>query len=418
MAKSATKDRPKFKPRRNRSTEDRNKGRGQFLTLKKTGETFLGYALFVADPERDDNPGYYEYMEHYTQADGYVPCMESDDAECPICEDGDTPSTRAKAVFLIVDEEDDDPSEGTLKIFNLNWYVLQEFAEDETDALGQLYRVRKKEGQGQFSIRPKSGSKLTKTQLKAAGKEMPDLEKITSNQVAKFLQEIGAAEALSEEEADQEAEEKASKKDDKSEGSKARKGQKVEEESSDAFDPDEADEFEGTVTVKKVNKKNDILTVTTEDDVEFDIYGTDKIELAENYSKGDEIALSAEKDSDGDFVVQSVEEAEQPEEETKDEPEVTDALEGVECSIVSIDTEKETMTVEDDDGDQHEIFFLDSGDDDEGNDWSDFALDDYEEGDKVTVTATKDEDGDLLASVFPEKAAKAGKKSGKKSGKK
>jgi hypothetical protein len=339
--------------------------------------------------------------------------MESDDADCPLCEDGDSPSTRAKAVFLIVDAEDDDPSDGTVKIFNLNWYVLQEFADDDESAYGQLYRVRKKEGKGQFSIRPKSGTKLTKTQAKAATKDMPDLVKLATSSVGRYLQEIGAAEALSEEEED-EAEDKKAKK---SEGSKSKKGKPAEEEpETNAFDPDDEDEFEGTVTVKKVNKKNDILTVTTEGDVEFDVYGTDEIGLAENYSKGDEITIQAAKDGDDDFVVSAVEGAEPEPEEEKDDKdaEVVDSLEGIEATIVSIDNEKETMIIEDEDDDQHEIFFLDAGDDDEGNDWADFALDDYEEGDKVTVTAVKDDDGDLLASVFPEKAKKAGKKSGSK----
>jgi hypothetical protein len=401
-------------PRRVTSAEDRNAGRGGFITLKKTNDFFEGYALFIPDPEVGDNPGWYEYFEHYTPATGYCPCAGGDD--CPLCEEGDNASTRAKTLWLI---------DGEVKVFTINYYVLQEFVDmkyEDENVLGQKFKIKRLEGNGKYSIRNKN-EKLTKAELKAALKDVDDdmLEKMATKQMRRVMQEMDASDAMEEDDDKKKDDDDEEPKGGKS--SKSKKGKPADEEpepDADEFDPEEADDAdELTVTVVKAKKKDNILTVMVGDEgTEFDIYGTDEVDLTEN-KKGDEIVVSFEKDDDGDFVVSEVGEAEaEPEagyaEDSYDEELVT---------ITSVNSEEDTLTVETEDGTEFDLFFLDDGEDDNGRDWKELDMDDYKEGQQVKITAAKDDDGDMLASVFPEpveeKKGKGGKKSGgKKGGKK
>lgn len=402
-----TKDKPKWQPRRIGSEEERNKGRGGFVTLKKTGDFFLGYALFIPKPDAEDNPGYYEYFEHYTPATGYVACAGDD---CPVCDEGDNPSSRAKTLWLVVDD-DLDPDTGEVKTFNLNYYMITDFADflsEDEPVLGQLFRIKRQEGQGKYLIRPKK-EKLTKAQIKAALKDAPDLEKIVRSRMLSVFEELGFADAMEEDDPDEEPEEDEDQPKARRGRPKGSKNKVKEEPEEEEFDPDEADEIEDAdVTIVSLKKKDNIAKVNYRE-AEFNLYGTDDVDLTE-FGKGEIVTVSAAKDSDGDFVVTSAEASEG--EEPEGESEVPDDVEDETVEIVSINpSPDDTMTVRMEDGVEFELFFLDSGEDSNDNDWAEFDLDDYSEGQQVVISATKDSEGDMLASVFPVAVkAKSGKK--------
>lgn len=400
MAKSA------LQVRRVTSAEDRNAGRGQFISLKKVGDQFVGYALFKPDPELDDNPGYYEFFQHYTPATGYMPCAGPD--TCPLCAEGDNPNTTAKTAWLIDDE---------LKIFNMNWSVIQEFVDlagDDETILGRSFRIKRAEGNGKYMIRPKT-EKLNAKELKAALKDLDDdmLEKQALKQLRKGMEELDVEEAMNED-TDKDGD------DDEDEKPKARKGSakssKAKEEETEPeaeFDPDEETEIEDTVvTVIKITKSKNIAKVEY-GGAEFDLYGTDDVDLTE-YSKGDEITVTAEKDEDGDFVVSEAAEAEaEPAADASKDGDVPDSFEG-EVEVVSVNSDEDTLTVKTDEDVVFDLYFLDSGEDDNEKDWADLDLDDFDGVDKVTIVAAKDDDGDMLASAFPEPVKKSGGKKGSK----
>lgn len=412
-----TKDKPKWAPRRIGSEEERNKGRGGFVTLKKTGDYFLGYALFTPKPDAEDNPGYFEYFEHYTPATGYVACAGDD---CPVCDEGDNPSTRAKTLWLVVDDDLDSDS-GEVKTFNLNYYMITDMADflaEDEPVLGQLFRIKRQEGQGKYLIRPKK-EKLTKTQLKAALKDAPDLEKIVRSRMLAIFEEMGFADAMEEDEEDEPEEDKPKARRGRPKGSKNRPKETEEETSDDEFDPDEEDEIEDRDVIIISVKKTDNTAKVNLNGAEFKIFGTDEVDLTE-FAKGEIITVSAAKDEDGDFVVTSAEASQGVEPEDDEIPgddEIPDSVDDETVEVVSVNSSDDTLTVKMEDDTEFELFFLDSGEDADGNDWSEFDLDDYSEGQKIVVSAEKDDDGDLVASVFP-KAAGKGKAGKKKASKK
>lgn len=409
-------------PKRFVKKEDRDSGKGGFITLKKTKDSFVGFALFIPDLEAADNPGWYEYPEHYTPATGYMPCPGAED--CPLCEEGDDPSTRAKSVWLVDDE---------IKVFNMNYYVISDFedilSEGDNPVLGQAFRIKKQEGKGKFSILPKQ-DKLTKTELKKALAQVPEdyLEKIATRQMRRVLEELGLADTL---EDDENAEDEKDKDDDKEEKSSkkssAKKGKPAEEEpeaEEDAsFDPEEEDSAEELAVTVVKKKKDNILDVQVGDGDAFEIYGTDEVDLT-GYSKGDDLVVSIEKDGDGDFVVSEVAEVVEGEVEPEADADgdAPTSYEDAVVTVVSVNDSDDTLTVKDEDDNEFELFFLDGGEDDNGRDWSELDLNDFEEDQEIKITAALDEDKDMLASVFPEAAKKkAGSKkasTGKKSSKK
>ena len=83
-----------------RNKEDRKRP-SVYLRLK-ADESFRGVALFNPDPElseKGENPGYYEYYDHYDkQGNTYVPCAGED---CPFCAANDNPSSSI-AMFTVL----------------------------------------------------------------------------------------------------------------------------------------------------------------------------------------------------------------------------------------------------------------------------------------------------------------------------
>jgi hypothetical protein len=388
--------------RRVRSRDDRKLG-GDFITLGKTGESFIGYALFKPDPELDDNEGYFEYFEHFVPGQNFVPC--SGDA-CPLCKAGNRPNTRAKTLWLVTQEGRSELDEPELKIFNFNWSLIQEFDEyyqEDEPVLGQLWRIKRIEGQGKYAVRLKDG-KLKVADLKGALKEAPDLEQIVTQTMVSKMADAEAADALADDDEDEDRPTKA----------RGGKPSKAKAEEPDEGDEPGADEIEEeTVEVVRVSKKNETLTVEYDGD-EIVVYGVNDIE---EYSKGDEIVLTAHQDEDGDWVADDIQSAEaekeseggEEEEEGKEgeggaADELPDRISKEEFAVVSVSAEEETIDLENEEYGTFTLYFLDQGP------ASKVDFDDYDEGDTVIVTAVKDKDGDMVADKHvPEKKAAKGR---------
>lgn len=433
--------------RRVRSEEERGAGRGGYISLKKKGESFDGYALFVPTPDADkwpdtvkanENSGWYEFFQHYTPATGYFPCVADENGEgCPVCDMGDNPSTRCKVAFLIVDKDNPDPAGGEVKIFEMNWFVMQDFiqffSEEEEPVLGQLFRVIKQEGNGKFMVRLKN-RKLKANEIKAGIKAIPDIEEMTAKAAIKKMQDMDLEEAMmADDDDDDDDNEETTSKSKSSAKSTATKGtatkgtatkgkaKPADDDDDDDddnaavdFDPEESDEFEElVVTVQKADKRNNKLVVEC-GDATFEVFGTADTDLT-GFAKGDAISVSAIKDEDGDFVVTSVYEASTDDDGDDDDGEGegessgsfdADEFEG-QVTVVEVNGEEETLLVSTADDEEFELYFPSEGNDEDDNDWATFDVTDFSAGDKLTVKATKDEDGDMVADTFPAKARAA-----------
>ena len=66
MARTSSRRKPKAPQVRSVRTKEDRKRPSVFMRLK-TDEAFKGVALFEPDPELEDNPGYYEYYDHWDQ---------------------------------------------------------------------------------------------------------------------------------------------------------------------------------------------------------------------------------------------------------------------------------------------------------------------------------------------------------------
>jgi hypothetical protein len=435
------KSRGGYQVRAVRSADDRKLG-GEFFSLKPK-ESFEGYALFKPDPELSDNTGYFEYFEHYSKATGYVACAGPDD--CPFCKTGDRPNTRAKSVWLV---------DGEVKVFNLNYSLIQELydylTEDEV-VLGQLWRIKRLNDRGNYSVRLKPG-KMTQKDLKESLKNVPDVEAITTTRMRKALEEMDAADAL-EDNGDG----------DEDEAPKARKGSKAEKTKAEP-EPENEDIEDETVTITSVSKKNNTINVEYNDE-DVLLYGTADIDVSD-FKKGDEVVVSAATDADDDYVLSSLEPATQEEqagdgvfedttgevgkvtksnktaevevegedvvlwftsdedfeyavkgasivfsaEKDKDDDWVVSSVRSAEAdggsselpdkferetfTVANVDEQEETIDLEGEvDGTNYEftLYFLKDGD------ASDVDFDDYKDGMEVIVTAVKDEDKDMVA---------------------
>lgn len=408
MAKTATKSKGgkgKLTTRRVTSVADRKSG-GEFLTLGSIGEAFQGIALFIPDPALEDNPGYYEYFEHYTKATGYVPCAGPE--QCLFCKTGDRPTTKAKTVWLVTHEgrmkggelpELDTP---TVKIFNFNWSIIQQFYDDLSEGeavLGMAYRLKRLDDRGKYSIKHLSKSDLTKTELKKVLKEteMPDLGAITDGKLRKVYEELDASEILEDDDEEvttDDDDEPRAKKGTKSSG---KKGKAKEEE------PDEDDESstgyeDQEATITSVSKKNSTLTVTfedeDEDDVEVVLFLTDE-DVADiaDFKKGMEVVFSSDPDEDDDQILSAL--AEKGEDEEEEGGEAGGALEDVTAEVKSVSKKNNTLTVtfEDDDEDEVEVVLFLTDDQD---------IADFKKGMSVTFTAEMDEEEDYVVSDIEE----------------
>ena len=275
-----TKSKPKsarYSVRSVRSKEDRRRP-SVFFRLK-TDEAFKGIALFEPDPELEDNPGYFEYYDHYdNQANQYVPCAGD---KCPFCAANDNPSTRALTVWYFPEEGN---AADQIKVFTMNYSTINDIsdeAEEEEGILGRKVRIKRLSDKGDYKVRVLSDKPLIKKDLKVALKALaekfPDgLEKLVTDQLKRQMERLRALDALEDDDEDDEEEE------------------------------DEAitdQEYE----VVKVQEKDEIFDLKNDD-------GKVKMWLGEGIDvdygevkKGVLVKLSAEKDEEGDWIITALE---------------------------------------------------------------------------------------------------------------
>lgn len=364
LAKSKAKDKKRgskaeFSIRRVASKEDRKRP-SVFMRLKKD-EGFKGYALFEPDPEAEDNPGYYEYYDHYDkQGNTYVPCAGE---KCPFCAANDNPSTRAVTVWYFPDASD---NADRLKVFTMNFSTISDIsdeAEEEEGILGKKVRIKRLDDRGDYKVRVLSDKPLTKAELKKVMKELeekfPDgLEGLVLSQLKRQMERLKAIDALDDDDDDEDDDEKPSK---------SRKGKAVDDDDDDEEDDDE-----------------------TEDDDEED--EDDEEESDDDEEESDDEDEEEEEDEESD--------------DDDDAGEAQDEIENGEFEVVKYKEKDEIFDLKGEDG--KISIWVGEGVEIDG--------DDFPKGTKVTVDALQDEEGDwILTKIEPVKKGKSGKsKSGGK----
>lgn len=386
-----------WKPARVRSEEERRGGgSSQYLSLDE-GEKFTGYALFDADPAKDE-AGYYEYLEHFHQASRKsIPCAGDD---CPLCADGEKPRTRAKTLWLVTrDEKGGEKEGGELRIFNFNWNLIKYFTEMRVEGdkiKGRMFRVSRLDDRGNYAVLGKD-DKITATAVKEAVgvKDAPDFDQMVTSQLRKGLEGIAVARAL---DADDDVEEEAATSTtSKGKSTSSSKGKTKKE-----GWPDEAEEL--AVTVASVDDENSILVNHDEYGEEEKVWGTDKLDLT-GLEEGANITIDYFTDDDKDKVATAFEETEPVKSKDDDETtvELPKLMEGEEFEVVGeTDETNGTIPVENEDY-TFDLYILES---------MKLDFDDYKVGTKILVTAKRDSAGDMCATEIPEIQGSSGKKGG------
>lgn len=386
-----------WKPRRIRSTEERSAGNSDFLSLKKE-ENFLGFPLFEGDPAIDE-PGYYEYYEHWDQdAKRRIPCPGEE--VCPLCEDGNQASTRAKTLWLVQrtkikgDSREFDPPK--VMIFNLNWNLIKMVTEMRTEGdkiKGRLFRVSCLDDRGNYSLTSKE-EKLTATAIKEALKDAPDLDKIVTNSLRKAMEGLSLRAAM---DADDEPEEEETTSRRETSSGKG-KDAKPKDEEPEGW-PDEAEDLE--VTVDSVDDDNFMLVSHDEYGSEEKVWGTKELDLTE-IEPGATITVTYFTDDEDDKVATAFEVQETS--ESGGSSDLPDKITEMEFEVVgNIDRDDWKMDVRNDDY-EFTLYVLENA----NPDW-----DDYEEGTKIIVTCAKDREGDMTTKEAPVVVTSGAKKGGK-----
>lgn len=291
----------------------------------KTDEYFKGHALFEPDPELEDNPGYYEYYDHFdNQANQYVPCTGD---KCAFCRSNDNPSTRALTLWYFPDSDKKDQ----LKVFTMNFSTTQDMddiSEEEEGVLGKHFRIKRLTDRGEYRIRPTSEKKLTKKEIKEALKEAPDLEELVQKQAKVQMERLSALDALEDDEDDDvtddededDDEEETSAKggtadddeEDEDEDDEEDEDEDEEDDEDEDDDEDEEDEDENTeiadaeYKVLKFEEKDEVFTLEG-DDGEVQMWLGDGVDAPDDVKKGSKITVSAIQDDEGDWVITDVE---------------------------------------------------------------------------------------------------------------
>lgn len=338
-----------------RTKEERSRP-SVFLRLK-TDEAFKAYAIFEPDPELEDNPGYFEYYDHYDrQANSYVPCAGD---RCPFCAANDNPSTRALTVWYFPDAGD---VKDQIKVFTMNYNTINDStdeSEDEDGIIGKKVRIKRLDDRGGYKVRIVKGDKaLTKSELKKVLKQLEELfpnglQGLVEKQLKAQMERLKAVAALDDDDNDDEP------------ATKTRKGKAVEDDDNDD-DEDEDDEED-------------------EDEEEDDEEDDDD----EDDDDDDDDEDSNDDDDDGD--------------DDEDDSDDDESLVGAEVEVTSTN-EKDEFINGKLDGNKVKLW---------ANDGVDVDWDTVKKGATVIVNAEKDDEGDW---IFTEIAVKGGK--GKKGGKK
>lgn len=411
-------------PQVRRVTKNEERKRPGIFQRLKEDEKFVGFAMFEPDAEIEDNPGFFEYFTHWdTGSNSSIPCLGED---CPLCEGGDTPSTRALTLWYVPENAKAEQ----FKVFEANSGTVDEFvdeAEDHDGLLGKKYRIRRRGSGTKTRYRLSNlNEKLSKTEIKNVLKALEiDLEAIINKKARAGYELLKARDALEE---DDDLYDVEDEEDDEDEKPKARKGRKVkdkdeepeDEEDDEDEEKDEEEEDDETpepiedetFEILSVSKKNNTIKVEHEDEeivLDFSDYD-DSVEELE-LKKGGEVTLSAEF-NDGTWEVSAVTgEAEDEEEaEEEDDDDETSEIEDALVTVVSVDDDSEIFKVKHEDLGMLELYVPQGVDPD---------YDDYSKGTQMLVSAVKDADGDWVLSDDPEiQEAKKPKKTAAKKPKK
>jgi hypothetical protein len=329
----------------------------------KTDEAFKGIALFEPDPELEDNPGYYEYYDHFDkQANQYVPCAGDD---CAFCAANDNPSTRALTVWYM-------PQEGNaadqIKVFTMNYGTINEIsdeAEEEDGILGKNIRVKRLDDRGNYRVRVLSDKPMSKTEQKKVMallvEKFPDgLEAVVQRQLATQIERLKAIEALEDDDDEDEEDEIPTR---------SRRGKAVEDEEEDD-DEDEEDEDE-------------------EDE------GDEDEDDEEEEDEDDEEEEEEDEDDDED----DDEEEEESEESDDDEEEEPTEITAGEYEVVTIQEKDEIFSLKDSEGTKVKMWL---------GEGVDVDYDVVKKGVTITLDAEQDDEGDwIITSLTPPKKAPA-----------
>lgn len=329
MAKTKKKE---FQIRRVRSKEDRKRPT-VFMRLKAE-EMFKGVALFEPDPEAKDNPGYFEYYDHWDeQGRQYVPCAGD---KCPFCAANDNPSTRALTVWYMPDNDAKDQ----IKVFTMNFGTINDIAdesEEEDGILGRKLRIKRMNDKGDYKVKVLSGKKLTKTELKAVMDRLEELvpgglEALVERQLKAQMERLKALDALEDdddddddvtdeadddddddeddedaEEEDDEDDEDETEDDDKEESEDEEDEDDEDDEESESEDEPETDITNSTFTVEKVDEEDEVLDLKGDDGKVKMWVGQGVDPDYDELVKGATIVLSAQQDDEGDYVITALE---------------------------------------------------------------------------------------------------------------
>jgi hypothetical protein len=402
-----------FVPRRIRNEDERSSFSSDYIQLAE-GEKFYGYALFNGDPKQDE-PGYYEYQEHYDPGLGKrgssVPCNTND---CVYCEAGDRPKTRAKTLWLITQIGDKKLKTPELRIWNANFFVINTLTtmRNEGDPImGRLFRVVRADDRGTYVFDRREVKPLTKSEIKTTLEKAPDFEAMLTAQGKRVYDKLAAEQLYAEDDEDEQEETPAprSSRSQAPAGRRSAKGAVAEpeqaEEEEETEQPEEESEPEEMpeeaedelVVVRRVytrGAQKNMMSVSHEAYGDFDVWGTSEINITQ-LEAGDELLISWYTDEEGDVVLLD---------DPKDAGEVADGGEASELPheienevfvVTAVNEDEESLDVENDElGLSFPLYFMQG---------LQIEWGDYEPGTKIKVTAEQDSYGTMVATDVPEK---------------
>jgi hypothetical protein len=377
----------------------------------KTDEAFKGVALFEPDPELKDNPGYFEYYDHYdNQANQYVPCAGD---KCPFCAANDNPSTRAMTVWYFPNAAD---VKDKIKVFTMNYSTTQDIsdeAEDEGGILGKVIRVKRLSDKGDYRVKVTTDKSLTKAQMKEAmgllEEKFPDgLIALVEKQLGAQMERLKALDAMDDDDDEDEEDETPPKARRGKANSKAKDDDEEEEEEEEEEDETASEGIEDTeFELLKVSKRNNSVTVEHEDE-EIELVGDEDTDVS-SFKKGDIAVISAEYDDDEEaWVLTSIEapteaeeeeeeeEEEEDEEKEEDEDEEITSIEGIEYEVTKVEEEDEIIHLQNDE-EKIKMWVGDGVNPD---------YDEVKKGATVLVNASVDDEGDWIITEISVKKAR------------
>src|SRR5262245_992913 len=333
-------------------TREERKRPSVFMRLK-ADESFRGVALFEPDPEsaeKGENPGYFEYYDHYDKAGNtYVPCAGED---CPFCAANDSPSTRAMTAWYFPEASD---AKDQIKLFTMNYSTIEDItdeAEEEDGILGKKIRIKRLDDRGNYKIKVLPDKPLTKKEQTALLKRLEEdvlngngMEGLVLAQLKRQIERLKALDLLEEDDTDDDEDEdekpapsrrgrrakaeaepeedEDDEDEDEDEDENEDDDEDSEEEDEDESDEDEEDEeaeededeeseTPSKVTgaafeVVKINKKDEIFDLASDEYGELQMWLGDGLEV--DYvaiKKGAAVVVDAAQDDEGDLIITSI----------------------------------------------------------------------------------------------------------------